>query len=233
MAQKINPTSLRLGTTQLWVFNIQSYGKPFKTYFSLLQKYLQSVLFLRKVSESTGFCLNYQQWKVKRKDSIELNIYYTQSFFILNKNFIKFCVKLENTLNKIFLNEIKIYYYLVIPSFLSKNLLCSYSKFLVSENWVIKKVLWNLSKFLEAHLNSSKLIYTAQGIKIIKLKGFKIKLSGRIDDSKTQMAKSLNFSIGNSCLTSLQNYIVYSGNSLYSKSGICGIKIWLFYEFIY
>nr|WCH57679.1 ribosomal protein S3 [Hypnea cryptica] len=233
MAQKINPTSLRLGTTQLWIFNLQCYGKSFKVYFSLLQKYIQSVLFLKKISEQMGFSLNYQQWKIKGKDSIELNIYYTQPFFILNKDFNQFRDKLKNTLNKILQGGVKMSYYLVTSSLLSRDLLCFYGKFLASENWVIKKVLWNLSKFLEVHLNSLKLTYTTQGIKILKLKGFKIKISGRIDDSKMQMAKSLNLSIGNSCLTSLRNYIIYSNNALYTKSGVCGIKIWLFYESVY
>nr|WCH57943.1 ribosomal protein S3 [Hypnea marchantiae] len=233
MAQKINPTSLRLGITQLWTFNVQFYGKSFKSYFLSLHKYLKLFLFLKKISDLTGFIINYQQLKIKSQKIVLLKIYYTESFSILNKNFFQFHLKIRDLLKKVFLKKVRISYYLIDFPFISKNLLYSYSKFCASENQIVKKVLWNLYRFLEVHLNSSKVVYTPKGIKILKLKGFKIRISGRIDDSKNQMAKSLNLKIGNSCLTSLSDYIVYSASELYSKSGTCGIKIWLFYEFIY
>nr|WCH57919.1 ribosomal protein S3 [Hypnea nidifica] len=231
MAQKINPTSVRLGISQLWLSNIQFYGKSFKLYFLSFHYYLRSFLFLRKVSNIMGFIIYHQQWKITKLGSIVLNLYYGQSFFVLDKNFLEFYKKIQKTFNILFLKKIEISFYLLTFSPLSKNLLHSYSQFLGSNNLTSKKILWNISILLNKYLNSSKLVYTPKGVKVFKLKGFKIQISGRIDDSKTQMAKSLNLNVGISRLTSLEDSIVYITNVVYSKSGICGLKIWLFYEF--
>nr|WCH58015.1 ribosomal protein S3 [Hypnea brasiliensis] len=231
MAQKINPISVRLGISQLWMVNSQFYGKSFKSYFVLLHYYLRSFSFLKIISNVEGFSINHQQWHINKLGNIKLYIYYIQSFFILHTNFITFYNKIQSTLNKLFKNKIQICFYLVSFPFLSKNLLYSYSQFLVSENLSPKKILWNFSILLKRYLHSTKLVYTPQGIKISRLKGFKIQISGRLDDSKTQMAKSLNLSVGRLCLTSLQDFVIYSTSILYNKSGTCGLKIWLFYEF--
>nr|WCH57775.1 ribosomal protein S3 [Hypnea flava] len=232
MAQKINPTGVRLGISQLWVSSIQFYGRSFKSYFLLLQYYIRSFLFLKKLSNVTGFLINYQQWRIKKSNDIALNIYYTQSFFAVNNNFVKFYNQIQNTLGVLFKKRIGICFYLTASPFLSKNLLYSYSQFLTRESLVAKKILWSFSKLLSEHLNSLRLISTPQGLKISKLKGFKIQLVGRLDDSKTQMAKSLNLNIGNLGSTSLGDFIVYSASALHSKSGTCGLKIWLFYELV-
>lgn len=232
MAQKINPTSVRLGISQLWMSSIQFYGKSFKSYFLLLHHYRRSFLFLKKVASATGFIINHQQWKIKKSKVIVLNIYHTQSFFVSNANFAKFYGQIQKTLITLFKNNIRICFYLMCVPFLSKNLLYSYSQFLASENLAAKKILWNLSKLLDGYINSLRLIYTPQGFKISKLKGFKIQIVGRIDDSKTQMAKSLNLNVGNLCLTSLEDSVIYSTSILYNRSGTCGLKIWLFYELI-
>nr|WCH57823.1 ribosomal protein S3 [Hypnea edeniana] len=232
MAQKINPTSVRLGISQLWASNIQFYGKSFKSYFLLVHYYIRAFFLLKKISNVTGFVINHQQWRIKKSTTISLNLYYSQSFFSSNRDFIEFYKKVQNTLIILFRQKIDICLYLMFFPSLSKNLLHSYSQFLTSESLVAKQILWNFFKLLNRHLNSLKLVYTPQGIKVSKLKGFKIQIVGRIDDSKTQMAKSLNLKVGNSCLTSLQDSVVYSRSVLYSKSGICGLKIWLFYEFV-
>nr|WCH57895.1 ribosomal protein S3 [Hypnea nidulans] len=233
MAQKINPTSLRLGITQLWSFNIQSYGKTSKSYFLSFHRYILFFFFLKKIFNLIGLVMSYQQWQIKKKNIISLKIYYIEPLITLNNNFAQFHLKIQNTLKKILLKKVKISYYLVDFPFMSRDLLYSYSKYFISEKKITKKVLWNLFKFMESHLNSLKLVYTPRGIKVLKLKGFKIRIAGRIDDSKNQMAKSLNLSKGDSCLTSVEDYIVYSASTLYSKSGTCGLKIWLFYELIY
>nr|WCH57631.1 ribosomal protein S3 [Hypnea wynnei] len=233
MAQKINPTSLRLGISQLWTSNIQFYGKSFKLYFFLFHYCIKSFIFLKRISNSIGFLIHYQQLKIKKYNPIILNIYYTQPFFVLKADSTRFYNKIQNTLSKFFSKKLCIGFYLMGFPLLSSNLLYSYSQFLVFENLTAKRILWNLSKLLEMHLNSLKIIHTSRGVKILKLKGFKIQIAGRIDDSKTQMAKRLNLNVGSSCLTSLQDYIIYSKSILYSKSGTCGVKIWLFYEFVY
>nr|WCH57799.1 ribosomal protein S3 [Hypnea spinella] len=232
MAQKINPTSARLGISQLWAYNTQFYGKSFKSYFLLFHYYMQSFWFLKKISNATGFIINHQKWKITQYADIVVNIYYTESFFALKKDIIEFYNLVQSTLNILFKNKVKTCFYLMPHFSLSHNLLYSYSQFLASEGLVAKKILWTFSKLLHEYLNSLRLVYTPQGLKICKLKGFKIQIVGHIDDSKTQMAKSLNLSVGNSCLTSLQDSILYSPSVLYSKSGTCGLKIWLFYEFI-
>nr|WCH57655.1 ribosomal protein S3 [Hypnea sp.] len=229
MAQKINPTSLRLGILQLWMLNIPFYGKSFKPFFLLYHNYLNSYKFLKKLFNLNGFTIIHQQWKIQGSN-IKLNIYYTKLFFS-NCNYFKFYKLIYKILDKLFFKKIKIYFYLLPTTFLSNNLLHAYSNYLIYNNASIKKVLWNLSKILEYKVGSLKVISTNLGVKCLELKGYKICISGRIDNSKTQMAKSINFQKGYLCSTSLYNHIIYSKSPLYTKSGVCGVKIWLFYEF--
>nr|WCH57967.1 ribosomal protein S3 [Calliblepharis sp.] len=229
MAQKINPTSLRLGILQLWTSNIQFYGNSFRVYFLLFHNYLKLYWFLKKLSNLEGYGIIYQKWKIT-KFGIKLNIYYTKLFFLSDQNFIKFYKNIYKILNKIFLNQAGLIFFLVPALFLSNNLLYFYGQYLINQKISINKVLWNFSKILEREIGSKKLIYTKFGIKILELQGFKISISGRIDDSKTQMAKKLNFGVGNLCLTTLHSYIAYSQSTFYTKSGTYGIKTWLFYK---
>ena len=78
---------------------------------------------------------------------------------------------------------------------------------------------------LESQINSNKICYFKSGILTVKLKGYKIRLSGRLEGSKTQMAKSIEQVEGSLPLTSIKNYVEYKKAEIYTKSGICGIQV--------
>nr|YP_010726688.1 ribosomal protein S3 [Cystoclonium purpureum f. stellatum]WDY85175.1 ribosomal protein S3 [Cystoclonium purpureum f. stellatum] len=229
MAQKINPISFRLGIVQLWNTNIQIYGKSYKFYFYIFHKYLQIYKYLTKLFYLYGFIINSQEWKLE-KNKIKLHIFYSKIFFQTEVKDIIVIKKIFSLIKKFLFYKIELFLYFNL-SLLSINLFVAYTQNLIDENVSSKKIIWTLSKILESYLNSKKIIYHKNGILKLKLKGFKIQLSGRLDNSKTQMAKKYEYVSGYLPLTYIKSHIVYSSNELYTKSGICGIKLWLFYEF--
>ena len=82
---------------------------------------------------------------------------------------------------------------------------------------------------LVLQLNSAKILTSKTGLKVLKFKGFKLKLSGRFEESKNQMSKTLEQTSGSISLLSTSSYIEFSTLNINSKLGVCNIKIWLFY----
>nr|YP_010947455.1 30S ribosomal protein S3 [Mimica arnoldii]WGO62541.1 30S ribosomal protein S3 [Mimica arnoldii] len=229
MAQKINPVSFRLGIIQIWDSSIQFYGKSYFIYSFLLFKYLEANKLIKRVLNSKGFSLNSQDWKIG-KSKTRLSIHY--SSLISNKINIPIFKVIPNVLNNWLSKKfILALYFNKVEDSLSNNLIVKYAQHLINLNTPSKKVIWNISRFIKTHLSCEKIIFYKKGILKIKLRGFKISLTGRLESSKTQMAKNIQYSEGNLPLNTLKNYIGYSNNILYTKNGSCGLKIWLFYEF--
>ena len=229
MAQKINPIAFRLGTIQIWESLLQIYGKSFKQYALLLRKHLQLQKSLVRLLYNNTFLLDKQEYKIYR-EKIVISIYYIvlpNKKQIYEKNFFNKIIKI---VEQWFSLKTIIKFYLKSESKCTINLISFYARKLFEQNIAPKKVLWNLGIFLESHINSQKMCYFKSGILTVKLKGYKIRLSGRLEGSKTQMAKSIEQVEGSLPLTSLKNYVEYRKEEIYTKSGICGIQIWLFYE---
>ena len=229
MAQEIHPIGFRLGIIQVWKSLLQIYGKSFNQYSLLLHKYLQIQRILFRIFLKSNLILNHQEWHIS-KNFIFLNIYYEhidKSRIFINK---KFIIKLFKIINQLFLSNIFINFYLKLESEPTVNLISIYTQHLLEQNNPPKKILWNLCKLLEKQEKQEKIHFFKFGIFKVKLKGFKIKLSGRLEGSKNQMAKSMEQSVGSLPLTSIKSYIEYKNKEIYTKSGICGIQIWLFYE---
>lgn len=229
MAQKINPISFRLGTTQIWESFLQIYGKSFKQYALLLRKYLQLQKTLIRVLNKNNFLLDKQEFKVHKK-KVVMNLYYLilpDNKSVYNKIFFKEVIKIVEQWLSL---KTVIKFYLKSESKCTTNLITLYTKKLFEQNITPKKILWNLCIFLESHKNSNKVCYFKSGVLTTKLKGYKIRLSGRLEGSKTQMAKSIEQIEGSLPLASINNYVEYKKEEIYTKSGICGIQIWLFYE---
>nr|YP_009774151.1 ribosomal protein S3 [Caulacanthus okamurae]QIZ74768.1 ribosomal protein S3 [Caulacanthus okamurae] len=226
MAQKINPLSFRIGTIQLWNSHLQTYGKLKHSYSSILNGYLNSYEYLNRIFSLSGFLVDHQEWKIG-KSSVKLNVYYqTFPYALVQKNF----EKILSLLKVLFLGKIFLRLYLKSPWSLSNTLVASYVQYLMSVNTPSKRILLNLKKFLIIHMNSKKISFFKYGIVNLKLTGFKLHISGRIEDSKNQMAKSLEEASGSLPLTSMKRYVVYTKDHIYTKSGVCGLKVWLFYE---
>lgn len=109
----------------------------------------------------------------------------------------------------------------------SANLILSYIISSVRENnsFFFKQVFKDVSKTLNKKLNFKKVLYTTFGCVTLKLKGFKIKSTGRFDHSKNQMSTFIQRSGGSSPASKLNTYVEYSYNCLYTKSGSCSLHI--------
>ena len=79
--------------------------------------------------------------------------------------------------------------------------------------------------FLKLQSKITRIEYTTSGIRLMKLKGFRLEISGCFDSTRSQMAKKLKYNFGQVPLTLLNGYIDYSSHTLFTKSGSCGFKI--------
>nr|YP_009295190.1 ribosomal protein S3 [Dasya binghamiae]AOH77202.1 ribosomal protein S3 [Dasya binghamiae] len=79
-------------------------------------------------------------------------------------------------------------------------------------------------------MNTNKISLCKKGPQKLILKGYKITLSGRFENTKNPMSKTYTTKNGFITLTSLNNNIDFISKNLYTKLGICNIKIWLFYK---
>lgn len=231
MAQKINPISFRLGVIQIWNSSIQIYGKSFNQYHLILHKYLQIQKFLHKLFSKNNLLLDLQEIKIQ-KNKISLNIHYSYLSYkkkVINKNLF---LKTFKMVNQWFYLPNKIHFYLKSELKSTANLVIVYAEYLLEQSISHKKILISLCKLLELQLNKQKISFFKTGLFKTKLKGFKIRLAGRLDGSKNQMAKSIEQISGSLPLASIKSYVEYKSIALYTKSGICGLQIWLFYEII-
>lgn len=230
MAQKVNPTGFRLGTAKVWKSFIQIHGTSFNIYRTVLREYfqIQSVLF--RLFHKNNFILDSQEMKIGN-DIVFLNIYYLNSPSRQKLKKVKFFSNIWLIINQLFKLKVSVRFYLKPELRSTATLVTAYTKYLLEHSTMPMKVLLNICKLLDNNLNSKKISYSKSGIIRMTLKGFKIKLSGRLDGSKSQMAKSIEQSLGTLSLTSLKSYVEYKNEKIYTKSGICGLQIWLFYEF--
>nr|AHX02471.1 ribosomal protein S3 [Riquetophycus sp. HSY-2014a] len=229
MAQKIHPISFRLGVVQVWNSTIQFYGKSFNQYYLILHKYLQIQNFLFRLFKKNNLLLDFQELKIKR-NKICLNIYYLYLPYVKNFDNYLFFGKISKIINQWYFLPNKIHFYLKSELKSTANLIVIYAQYLLNKNMMHKKVLWNLCKLLQLQLDIEKVCCFKSGLLKIKLKGYKIRLAGRLDGSKNQMAKSIEHTTGALPLTNIKNCVEYKNKELYTKSGVCGLQVWLFYE---
>lgn len=224
MSQKINPISFRLGLFQVWNNTFQVYGKNFYSYRQLLflKSYIENYLIIKTTFKSSLF-LNSISWFANLNTIILLVDYasiHKYNFKIINPEKIEY-----------FLENFKVKFYTIknLTWLNSANLVSSYILFTFNSTDSFKSGLKYLLIFLNLHLGTKKVFYTAQGIVILKLRGFKIKISGCFDNTRGQMSKSLKYTRGSLSLLKLNNYVEYSYAPIYTKSGVNGFHIWLFY----
>ncbi|MGH1163428.1 hypothetical protein ACQVTW_31165 [Bacillus mycoides] len=92
-------------------------------------------------------------------------------------------------------------------------------------NYSPKKIAAILTILLKSNLNTKILAFNLYGPCFLILRGYKIKLSGRLDDQKNQMAKHFTLKKGSLTLTNLNSYVDYKNINLNTKLGVCNIKI--------
>nr|AOX48915.1 ribosomal protein S3 [Gelidium crinale f. luxurians] len=219
MAQKTNPNGLRLGLTQVWETTIQNYGKKSKVYsFFLIKKSL-----INKLTTSY-FQLPGKKFIVYH-DNILLNLKH------LNKQ-IKLTDKFKRSLKSICSTKTTTKFFHVTEKYLTAEFLGLYSEYLFNKNSNLKRISSDMFMFLKKCLNLKKVIYSNNTIVTLNLIGFKIKISGRFDNSRNQMAKSYEQSFGSLSLLRLNNYVEFVNKVIFTKLGSCSFQIWLFYKVI-
>lgn len=226
MAQKINPVSTRFGSIRLWNLILQNYGKS--TYNFAFYKGLQFRSIINRTFASSHLIL------------VGKELWFYNNEFFLNIHFIDKTTKHPKFYPFLFDNILKVFFkwpamkaysriYMRTNQVLTSKLLTNYGKYLSRSSTNFNKILWKLHQFSENHLNERKIIYSKKGLRFIYLKGFKIRLVGRFNNSRSQMTKNIQQDLGLQSLASLKNYVEFSQDEIYTKSGSCGLQVWLFY----
>nr|YP_010199711.1 ribosomal protein S3 [Gracilaria flabelliformis]UAD89669.1 ribosomal protein S3 [Gracilaria flabelliformis] len=229
MTRKVNPISLKLGLTQVWDFTIQNYSKLNDCYALSFLKQLQIENIVGKILKVNKFLVNDKEfWYFNNK--LFLNIYIVEVFNNQVDKYLFLIQKLSKLVFNWFSLKIYLRIYKRIYWITTSNLILSYASYLFEQNKSPNKILWQICIFLNKHRHCSKIIYSTKGIRLVHLKGFKVRLVGRFDNTKSQMAKSIQQSSGSLSLISLKNQVEFMQKNLYTKLGSCGLQIWLFYE---
>nr|AHX02421.1 ribosomal protein S3 [Ceramium japonicum] len=227
MSQKINPTSLRIGQQFSWNITFQNYGKSLMQLMHYHSNFFFFLFLTQKLKNQNlllanpKFCVFPSKFRIT-KIAVRLNS--------ANKyeNDIKFLLSLPSLLYWLPKNSVLIIF--LSSSFCSAQILASYFTFLLEKNIIFRRAVTILVNFLETQIKKQKIVYLKFGLKKIKLKGFKIKLSGRFENTKNQMTKKLEYNIGSLSLLSISSYVEFCSLNIYSKLGVCNFKIWLFYS---
>nr|YP_010395119.1 ribosomal protein S3 [Grateloupia elliptica]UQJ72560.1 ribosomal protein S3 [Grateloupia elliptica]UYI31675.1 ribosomal protein S3 [Grateloupia elliptica] len=231
MAQKINPISLRLGLTQVWDSTLQNYGKLCNNYATIFHKQLQIYQLLTQLFKLNSFVLGTRQFNCS-ENSVKLTIFYSN--LIYNPNLDKnISANLLKTASAWYGNRVLIRFYSKLKWFSTTSLIFNYSWFLLKQNVPLNKIFWNLCQSLKTQINSRKILHSTGGPIIGELQGFRICLSGRFDNSRNQMAKTIKYKVGSLPLTNLQSYVEFTNSEVHTKLGTCGIQLWLFYKINY
>lgn len=233
MSKKINPKSLRLGSIQLWSHIIQNYGTSFSLLIKLFYKYLKIINNLIKFFEN--YYIYFLQEIIFFKSRLIVNFWFYKmnySFYFNYFNYFKNLIKLIYYWN---LNK-KIYLRFYFPNtrqFCYSLILVNYSNYLITIlNYSPKKVLGILAHIINLKLNHVNVCYSKMGPLKIKLKGFKVILNGCFENTKIQMAETLELKMGSLMLVSLKNKVDFSSKLIHTKLGSLNLKIWLFFEII-
>lgn len=229
MAQKINPISFRLGKFQVWGLILQNYGKTCKFYSQILHKQLKVFRYLNRVFYFNNLSLNYIEWSIT-KNKIYLNIYGSHLLNVKFFNFTDFQKEILLTTSQLLFLPIYPRFYFKTAWYSVSDLLVFYICYLTKQDHSLHKIINNVEKILNSSLNLVKISYFKNGPTKMKLIGFKIRLAGRFENTRNQMAKVTKSSLGLQSLTSLQYYTEYSNKEIFTKFGTCGLQIWLFYK---
>lgn len=231
MAQKTNPIGLRLGSTQVWDLTFQNYGSRSKFYsnFSLkqltLNNFLQYQFFLSKnnLINKTWLELNNKSFMFKLSCTLTHSTFNRQQF-----NF--FESKIEKVLRSTYRFRPDFEIFHESYPLITASLIASYVNYLHKQKFSLKLITVSLEKFLKSNLNLVKVVFLSNGATTVVLKGFKLKISGRFENTRNRMAKSYEQSYGLLPLIQLKSYVEFYSQPIFTKLGTCTFQVHLFYE---
>ena len=225
MSQKINPISFRLGLFQVWNDTVSTYNK--KSDFSPLnQKYLLENYFGSLLTKA-GIHVGNFSWVISSNRVLLVITYVdTKESSFQSSNILQ---RLNGIIRKVFGASSSVYLIKHLSWSSSSELIKAYLRTENNQALPIKNVLRNASKVVFNQLGTKRCIYTSKGPLMLQLSGFKFKLSGRFDNSRNQMTKTIKYGHGSLPMPSISTYSEYSHTHIYTKSGVCGLGIWLTY----
>nr|AVK39550.1 ribosomal protein S3 [Paralemanea sp.] len=226
MSRKINPTSFRLGLSQVWSGLFQVYGKNMYFYSNLLGSKFIIENYIKRLLMSQESILDSMCWSTRKKQITLLVTYKNLSAYSPLK-----VVNLKKLVHWLLNLNIKLYLLKRTEWSNSAALLTNYTAQSLQKSSSFKKTLNYVTVLLNNHLHTKKIVYNNKGIVSLKLKGFKLKISGRLDNVRNQMSKTSNCIGGSLPLSRLNSYVEYHSANIYTKSGVNGLHIWLFYHF--
>nr|YP_009317532.1 ribosomal protein S3 [Gelidium sclerophyllum]AOX48984.1 ribosomal protein S3 [Gelidium sclerophyllum] len=231
MAQKTNPIGLRLGTNQVWDLIVQKYGKKQKSYLNFLKKQFLFNHFFLQHTEFKNVGLLVQKYLIAKYTSNNINFIYNTSLVLPNSTLPKELIKkTQLVLKDTFGIEVNMKLFFSAKSTLTANLLTAYVNYLFEQNFTLKKIISNLILFLKSQLGARKIIYLKNAVQELELIGFKVKISGRFENTRNRMAKTYEQNIGFLSLTCLKNVVEFHNQVIYTKLGTCSFQVWLFYK---
>nr|QJH88484.1 ribosomal protein S3 [Pterocladiophila hemisphaerica] len=229
MTQKIHPANLRLGIIQLWNNTIQPYGNFKYCYNKLLYNNFYLLYFIVQYSKKTSLIISKPTFKYK-SNKINFVIEYRLGSTLSKKNSIKIINFFTNKIQSLSLLKLNTCYYLVSTWCSNAMIWSLYLKFILKNKVNSQKILWIIFKFYENYLNKKKISYNVNGPVHFVLKGFKLKITGRFDNMRSPLTKTMYQTLGLVTLNSYINKVEFTTVCLYTKNGICSIKIWFFYS---
>lgn len=207
MGQKINPILFRIGNNKLWN---SSYYYHFPYSNSLLidlkiRKYLYNYFIAYNY-----FCDNIiiKKYNYNKSTYISCNIIYSLiNSSNLDKNKIIKDLQHITKYNNVFID------FNIAPTFYSLPI---YNALLLSKY---------IAKLIEKRINLKKVLLTLKNVDL--LKGYKIKISGRLNGAS--IARNKIYKQGTLPLQSINKSIDYGYTFAYTKYGIIGVKVWLYF----
>lgn len=227
MSQKINPITNKLGALQTWNYQLQTYGRNFESYNNTIQLRNYTLMYIQRFLLQSNLLVK------------DINFIYSIQQITINIFVFNFKFQSADIKDKVILNTIscwlntpaKILVYQSQDLSNSSFLVNSYIAYLFSlKTTSTKQLLQLIFNILKKQANKTKLIYTINGLQLVKFKGFKLEFTGCFESSRSQMSKTLKCSFGPIPLTKLNGCIEYSSDSFFTKFGVCGLKLWFFYE---
>lgn len=230
MTQKSNPLSLRLGILQLWTSSFQNYGNTLKLFPVLISKQLKIKYYLENFFNSNNHLINYKEFCCDNQ-TLFCNIYFTKISQISVTYF--HLKKITQVLTYWYNKNLILRFYYKSNWFYSIDFLMLYITYLhVKLTYSLKKIFMLLISLFAKLTNYKKISFLRIGFKKIQVKGFKIQVKGRFENTKNQMAKTINYKFGSLSLVNLENNVYYRKNCLNTKLGSCTVHVWLFYKIL-
>ena len=229
MSKQSNPISFRLGLSQNWNTTFNCYNINFIPYINLLYTQIKIKRYITKVLKRYNLIGNIPELII-HSQFFNLTLYY------FNKKEFK-SDKILKLLKKIYFTSIKWTNSPLIINFYKQQvwtntsyLLMKYIKFLIKKQnfkYIFRK---KIQIKLINQINKKTICYNIFGPKILKLIGIKICCKGRFGNHRSSLSQTYKILIGSLPSLKLNSYIDHNQDYVFTKRGVYGIQIWIFYS---